>query len=315
MSTTIINHPAGSTAYKKIDQALNQYPWYREYLHNDLARNDYLKILLEHKSDLEAAGLNEDQIHLSSRFPLNAEFTVEQILYDLCVRDIIPSVDYPKDKFALLFQQVHDSFQHESYTTYIFPEEARLLYALTHITKPKFMIFLGSYYGYWAIYAATILKETGGCAYLIDTDKNVISLAEKNMKQFNVDSVVRLINEDAITFLGREKIATDFIVLDPEGPKQGDDPDLLDKAIYYPMMKAATPLLASNGIVLCHNILLDNPVKEDQYFAKKIDYNYGQFTKFLPFMNENYSQGVWYDTTEGVGVFAHKKHLSPTGDI
>lgn len=306
MTSTTVNTP-GSTAHTKINNALKQYSWYSDYLREDLKRPDYWNTLLQHKSQLTSAGLNEDQIHLSSRFPLNEERIVDAILNDLFQRKMITSVDYPKEQFIQLEQKIHQHFDHGSYTTYIFPEEARLLYALTYITKPKVMIFLGSYYGYWAIWAASLLKETGGCAYLIDVDSKVLDLADKNMKVFNLESVVRLINEDAITFLAREKIQHDFLVVDPEGPKVGDDPDLLDKAIYYPMLKAAHPFLDKNGLVLCHNILLDNPIKEDAYFAQKIEYNYNQFTKFLPFMKENYDASAWYDTTEGVGVFAHKK--------
>ena len=152
----------------------------------------------DHKSLLKETGLHEDQIHLSSRFSLNDEQTVDYILEDLQNRNIISSVNYPKDKFDALSHKVANEFMHDSYTTYIFPEEARLLYALTYITKPKTMFFLGSYYGYWAIWSAVILKETGGVAYLVDTDCHVLALAEKNMNKFQCDSVVKYINEDAI---------------------------------------------------------------------------------------------------------------------
>lgn len=303
----IVNKQVGSTAYSKINNVLRNYDWYRNYLEGKTDARNYLRTLLQYETELSAAGLNEDQINLSSRFSLNNEKTVEHILADLLERKIIPSLEYPKERFDFLFQKVVDEFVHEAYTTYIFPEEARLLYALTWIVKPKSMLFLGSYYGYWAIWSASILKETGGVAYLIDIDSNVLALAEKNMKKFNCSSVVKLVNEDAIQFMMREKISHDFLVVDPEGPKQGADPDLLDKAIYYPMVKAAHPYLATNGIILCHNLLLNNPQVENKYFEKKIEYNFGQFSKFLPFMKENYESGVWYDTTEGVGVFAHKK--------
>lgn len=303
----IANKHTGSTAYSKINNVLRHYDWYSGYLEGKTDSRNYLRTLLQHKTELILAGLNEDQINLSSRFLLNNEQAVDHILDDLLERKIIKSVEYPKERFDLLFQKVADEFMHATYTTYIFPEEARLLYALTWIVKPKKMLFMGSYYGYWAIWSASILKETGGVAYLIDIDRNVLALAEKNMAQFNCDSVVRLVNEDAIQFMMREKISHDFLVVDPEGPKQGADPDLLDKAIYYPMVKAAHPCLATNGIVLCHNILLNNLQVENKYFEKKIKYNFGQFSKFLPFMKENYESGVWYDTTEGVGIFAHKK--------
>jgi len=303
----MIHQTTGNTAYQKIDNALSHYDWYMNYRKNRLERSDYLKYLLQFKQKLMDTGLSEDEIHLSTRFSLNDEQTVDYILNDLRNRKMISSVDYPKDKFDLLAQKISQEFIHKSCITYIFPEESRLLYALTYITKPETMLFLGSYYGYWAIWATILLKETNGVAYLVDTDQHMLALAEKNMKKFQCDSVVKYINEDAIQFLAREKIPHDFIVLDPEGPKEGADPDLLDKAIYYPMMKAAHPYLTKDGIILCHNILLTNPILEDPYFAKKIEYNNIQFSKFLPFMMEHYTAGVWYDTTEGVGVFSQKK--------
>lgn len=301
-----ITTTAGSTAFAKIHSVLQKYDWYQDYLQETINRNEYLKILLKFKQELMDSGLNEDQIHLSSRFSLNSEKTVDLILSDLQSKHVLASTDYPKEKFNALYQHISQYFMHASYTTYIFPEEARLLYALTYLMCPKTMVFLGSYYGYWAIWAAAVLMETGGQAYLIDIDTKVMELAEQNVKKFNYGSVLKLINEDAIQYMHREKISHDFMVVDPEGPKKGADPDLLDKAIYYPMVKAALPYLSAHGIILCHNILLTNPVQEDDYFKAKIAYNNGQFTKFLPLMKDNFAVGTWYDTTEGVGFFGKK---------
>lgn len=296
----------GSTAYTKINDKLKSYRWYNNFISNKLNRDDYLKVLLKHAAELRLMGLNDDQIHLSTRFPFSHEEKVDQILEDLCQRKVISSIEYPKQKFEEFFQRVSQDFEHGDYTTYIFPEEARLLYALTYITKPNTIVFLGSYYGYWAIWSLDVLKEFGGKAYLIDIDSKVLMLAKQNMRKFNLDSLVNYINEDAIQFMSREKILHDFLVIDPEGPKLGHDPDLLDKAIYYPMVKAADKHLTDNGIILCHNILLTNPIS-DEYFNKKISYNYGQFTKLLPYMQNNYNICAWYDTTEGVGIFTGKK--------
>ena len=291
-----------SVMHKKMHRILSQYDWYNQFITGKIDRKNYLQCLLENKSGLLKEGLNEDQIHLSTRFPLSNEQIVDFILDDLQQRDMISSVDYPKQAFAALQAQVAAEFVHDIYSTCIFPEEARLLYALTHIRKPKVMMFLGSYYGYWAVWSAAILKETGGTIYLVDTDTRALALTEINMKKFNFDSAVRYINEDAIQYMAREKISHDFLVINSEGPKQGPDPDLLQKAIYYPMIKTAHPYLAKSGLVLCHNILLNHPI-EDAYFEMKISQNQTQFGKFLPFMLENYQAGVWYDTTAGVGVF------------
>lgn|SRR3990167_907539 len=301
------NIQIGSTAYTKINNVLSQYEWYNDYRAMQVNREHYWNTLMQFKPELLKSGLSEDQIHLSSRFSLNAEETVRHILHDLLKQNMIDSIDYPKDEFAVLTEVIAKNFCHGKYMTYIFPEEARLLYALTYIMKPKTMLFLGSYYGYWAIWAIMLLKKMGGKAYLIDIDDSVINLARENMEKFELESVVTLVNEDALEFIAREKIQHDFMVVDPEGPKKGPDPDLLDKAIYYPMVKAAHPYLSTKGIIICHNILLNNPIKEDGYFHDKIKYNKDQFIKFLPFMSENYASGVWYNTTEGVGIFCNKK--------
>ncbi len=293
----------GGTAYDRINQVLKNYNWFVKYKGLELTQNKLLSTLIEHKRELIEAGLNEDQIHLATRFSLNDEETVDAILNDLKNRDIIESTDYPKDYYSHIMADITSNFKHASYLTYIFPEEARLLFALTYIKSPKVMVFLGSYYGYWAIWAAFLLKKQNGMAYLIDIDKDALQLARKNMKHFALEKAIELVHQDGIHFMQTEKIAHDFLVIDPEGPKTSPDPDLLDKAIYYPMARAAHPYLKKNGIVLCHNILLNHTLSSDNYFKKKIQYNHDQFKKFLPFMREHYSAYNWYDTTEGTGIF------------
>lgn len=292
----------GSTAYRKINRALKDYEWYNNFRLGNLDRQDYRGYLSAHMAELKLAGLNEDQIYLSSRFPLRVEETVNKILDELYQSGIIPSSDYPRNKFREFSDRVELRFQHDHYTSYIFPEEAMLLYALTHIVKPKTMLFLGSYYGYWAIWALPALEQFGGIAHLVDLDKNTMKLAERNIIEFGFEKHVNYWNEDVMKVIPREKIQHDFIVLDAEGPKVGNDCDLLDKAIYYPMLKVSDPYLTNNGIVLCHNILLSNPIR-DEYFNDKITYNYKQFSKFLPYIQQNYAMSFQYETTEGVGIY------------
>lgn len=295
------NKTFGNTAFNKINHQLRHFPWYQDFLGNKISRASYLAEILKHQDTLMSSGLNEDQLHLSSRFPINAEQKVDSILKHLQMAKAIPTIDYPKAEFQSLFASRDQNFKHQHFTTYIFPEEARLLFALTHIMKPKRMLFLGSYYGYWSIWALAVLKKYGGEAYLIDIDEKAIQLSKENIQQFGYEDCAQFINEDVMSFINRAKIPHDFIVLDAEGPKVGANPDLLDKAIYYPMIAAAEPYLSKNGMLLCHNILLNNPI-QDHYFEAKIAYNNDQFTKFFPYLKKHFSYTADFDTTEGVGI-------------
>jgi len=292
----------GSTAYHKIDAVLKYYPWYHAFMNGYLPRLHYLHTLLDHEQELLGAGLNQDQIHLSTRFAINAEQAVDSLLQQLRTTQIIPCVDYPKNEFELFWEKVHREFDHTHRLTYIFPEEARLLYALTHILQPLSLLFLGSFYGYLAIWAMPALAAVNGRAYLFDVDEHVLHLAEKNMRHFGFAAYAHSIHENAITYMMRQPIAHDMAVLDAEGPKTGPHPDLLDKAIYYPIIKTSTPALVKNGVVLCHNILTSHALP-DPYYASKVAYHRQQFKKFLPYMQQHYSLQAELLTTEGIGIY------------
>ena len=297
---------SGSTAYKKIDDVLSSYEWYQQFKQRRMSQSDYLSQVLLHQQELLDKGLSEDQIHLSSRFSLNRDLFVANCLEALYHSHVIPTTSYPLDEFYAYAKVVESSFQHGGYFTYIFPEEAQLMFALTHILQPKAMLFLGSYYGYWAIWSIPALKKYNGKACLIDLDPNVLELSKKNMQQMDAHQYVDYVCDDAIEFCQQEKNQYDFIVLDAEGPKTGADPDLLDKAIYYPILSVSMDDLVSSGTVLFHNILLNNPI-EDIYFENKIRDNFNQFKKLLPFIEQNFTHWSHYCSTEGVGVARFKR--------
>lgn len=141
---------------------------------------------------------------------------------------------------------------------------------------------------------------------MLDVDSKVLDLSKHNMQQIGGHQQMHYVCGDAIEFCQRERLDHDFIVLDAEGPKTGPDPDLLDKAIYYPMLDAATHSLTASGSVLFHNILLNNPIA-DTYFENKMNDNFNQFKKLLPFIEQNFSHWSHYDSTEGVGFASHKR--------
>jgi predicted O-methyltransferase YrrM len=296
------NNTQGGTAHMKIHTALDRYNCYKRYINRHASRTEYQKALTEIENEVLGRLLNENQFKLSTRFPIDEEQFVDTILATLNKAKVINDINYPKKDFVDFRKDVKKNFQHENNITYIFPEEERLLFALSHIVKPKHMVFLGSYYGYWSIWAMPALQHYSGKATLIDVNPAVLTLAEKNCKKFSYHSLCTFMADDAIKFFNQTPITHDFAVLDAEGPKFGTDPDLLDKAIYFPIIRATYNALAIGGLLLCHNILLRNAF-EDTYFDTMIANNQQQFSKFLTFIQENFSYTSDFESTEGIGVY------------
>jgi len=256
----------------------------------------------DHYRTLTEAGLNENQIKLSERFPINEVAFVRACLDQLQQRAVIEAVDYPSTNFDTAAAEIETHFKHDRHLTYIFPEEARLLYALAHITTPKRVAFLGSYYGYWAAWALAAMESKSDVA-LLDVDPSVGSLASENLMNLRRGNGARSITTDAIIFMNQaDDESYDWIVLDAEGPKCGLPYDQTDKALYGVMLEAALPKLRPGGLLICHNILLSHH-NDDPYFANMIRNNKRQFYKFDQLVRDNFSATVTFPTTEGVGVY------------
>lgn len=212
------------------------------------------------------------------------------------------STGYPRQELAALRHEAAQAFDHDGRTTYIFPEEARLLYALAHLLRPRTTVFLGSYYGYWAVWALPGILAGGGHVTLVDTDAAVMELARRNLARLGLDAGVEFVVADATVPPPTGTAVVDLCVLDAEGPKDCPDEDLRDKAIYHPIMRAWTPSLRPGGVLVAHNMLLGN-LSPNAYFEAKILHNRGQYARFERHLGEHYDVRRVYPTSEGVGVY------------
>jgi predicted O-methyltransferase YrrM len=252
---------------------------------------------------LTELGLNENQIKLIERFPSSEASFVDAALATLREHDLIATTSYSSDAFEAYRERVASCFEHAGRVTYIFPEEARLLYALAEITRPRRVAFLGSYYGYWAIWALPAIAAAGGRATLVDVNSDHVALARHNIERLGFGANAEVTARDAISYMHESAELFDWIVLDAEGPKRGLPYDETDKALYYPMARAALGRLRPGGILACHNVLLEHP-NDDPYFANVIRNNERQFYRFLPLIEENCPRRVDLPSTEGVGIYA-----------
>lgn len=296
-------------AYDIIDGALRDVPEYQAFRGGLLSRAAYCAWLNSGALRPEDVGLNEDQFNLSTRFPVDERAFVAEVLEGLRQDGVIAATDYPEDEFEALRERVARQFAHEDRTTYIFPEEARLLFALCHLLAPRRTVFPGSYYGYWAVWALPGIRAAGGTATLIDIDPDTMALAERNLTALGLADGVEFATTDAIAH-GLALDPVDLCVLDAEGPSphsapEGIDPDLIDKAIYFPIMEATTPALRPGCLLIAHNMLLGN-LTENRYFSGRIANNRAQYARFHSHLDAHYDLQRLVPSSEGVGIYRRR---------
>jgi predicted O-methyltransferase YrrM len=311
VDTTIPGIAAGP-AYDQIDGALRGHREYRAFLRGSLDRAAYCRWLSSGAVTAEGLGLTEDQLNLSSRFPVDETAYVDRCLRTLRDRGVIESTRYPEREFTEIRRRIDERYEHDGRTTYIFPEEARLLFALAHLLAPRYTAFPGSYYGYWAVWALPGIQAAGGRAVLIDIDASTMELARRNFEALGLlPGGVEFRVADAIA-TGPTLPELDLCVLDAEGPRAGAPADLTDKAIYYPIMAATTPRLSPGGVLVAHNMLLEN-LTTNHYFAGRVANNRRQYAKFHAHLDEHYDVQQTFPTSEGVGVY-RRRAAGPGGD-
>jgi predicted O-methyltransferase YrrM len=67
-------------------------------------------------------------------------------------------------------------------------------------------------------------------------------------------------------------------------------------------MKANTPALRPDGLLVAHNMLLHN-LTGNTYFTAKIANNTSQYARFHAHLDAHYDRHRAYPTSEGVGIY------------
>ena len=292
----------GGTIHSRISSVVGAYDKYRKYMRSEIDLDEYYSSLLLDEDFLISQGLTENQVHLTTRFPRDDELFVDEFLSLLHRRHLIQCVDYDKDDFRHYREIVRREFFHGGYETFIFPEEERLMYALSQILKPRSVILLGSYYGYWGIWLMPVIKKLGGIAFFVDIDDKVADVCLENMSRFGYLSVSKVVTDDAVVFMREQRQRYDFAVLDAETPWDHPDPTMRGKAIYYPLALECKAHMTSDAALIAHNILLSNKL-DDPHFNGQIARNEVSFREFLPFMAREFSRSAIAHSSEGVGVY------------
>ena len=274
------------TVFSNVDRALSGFAFYRDYRAGVISQEEFAARLDEH-----AAELGDDWLlGQAKRFPADDAACVAEALKVLERQGFISDATYPQEGFDAFRTRVRSDYEHETRSTYIFPEEERLVYALASIVQPRLALTAGSYYAYWAIWAMPAVAEAGGRAILCDPDPAVCALAGRNLDGMGYADVAEVRNEDAMKVYPTLDAPVDLMLLDASGPGDHPDPDYHGKRIYYPLLKGAFEHLADGALVVVHNAqgAADSP----------------SMRKFYDFVREHFTRRAEFATTCGVGVYA-----------
>ncbi|KAJ8128090.1 hypothetical protein O1611_g5545 [Lasiodiplodia mahajangana] len=287
------------TIYDRINLILGDTPIYKAFRRGEIGVAKYQQwIEIESHNTQAVQQLNEDQLNLSGRTPVNKQEFVQRALSQCMAHDIIADDHFDAGEVRKELTRIDSGYDHGGFSTYIFPGENDVLYAIVRKTRPGRAVFMGSYYGYRAAMAKAA-HPTMELA-LVDINTVVMARASENFARLGLAGGTRFVTGDAETFAG-ELEELDLAVLDAEGPKSEDVPeDYRDKAIYYPHLRAMLDKLRSGAIVIAHNVILSN-FSGSGYFSKKQENYRQQYSKFLPLFKTGFAYTI-IDSTEGMLV-------------
>lgn len=289
--------------YDLIQRELSPHPDYLQLRSGQLSAAQYLKRLETSSDQAIGSALSENQRHLVARFPLSEEAFVDRALHNLRARGVIETVEYPKESFLTFRERVRENFDHGGYMTFIFPEEERLVFALSHIMRPSNALFLGSYYGYWGIWMLPAVYHSGGKATFIDPNPNTNAVARQNILALGFAGCANVLDAEGTHYLQEYAGSQfDFVLLDAEGPDDATDPNFRGKRVYLPLMEAVRPRLRQGATVMVHNILLTSQFS-NAYFDGLIEKNADELSPFINYASKHFSYQEAIESTEGVGVY------------
>lgn len=270
-----------------VEKILASKEYYKDYLNRKINSKQFEEAMRADTSLSNVAGFNDYNFHRISLTPPDEKLPAETIIGHLADNNIIPNTDGMYDGFDEYRKHIRENYNHGDFFTCIYPEDERLLYAVTKISPPKNAFIAGAYYGYFAIWAMKFVKENGGTMILSDVDNEVCELAKLNFEKLGYIDNAKIDCEDAEKLLLTRTEPIDMLILDATG--RGDDPrpEYRGKRIYGSLLKAAKHLLRKGSVIVIHNMESENP----------------EMKMLVDELKSINALGASYDTYNGLGVY------------
>ncbi len=294
------SNPRSGPVFAIAQSVLATRPEYRSFLDGG-PRGAFNFFLNSIAPDLIAAGLPPDDVQFAKRYPRSQTAFVREALRRLTGIGILPQPDYDETGYERLAAQIRDAYDHGPFRTYIYPEEARLLFAIADILRPRSAIFLGSYYGYWARAPLSVIARHGGRAVLVDPDPKAQDVARHNLQSAGLTDAVEFAVTTGQDYLQETADRYDLVVLDAETPRDFPDPQQRGKAVYGPLLQNALARMTADATLVCHNYLFED-VAGCRFFDRIIERNRGEMAAFLDIAAREFAGLEECTSTEGIGV-------------
>ena len=122
------------------------------------------------------------------------------------------------------------------------PESGRLLYALVRATRPATVVEFGMSFGISAIHLASAVRDNGtGRVLTTELSDTKIAAAKQTFAKTGLDSVITILEGDALSTLAELDGPVDFVLLDGW------------KDLYLPVIKLLEPRLSAGVLVVADN--------------------------------------------------------------
>ena len=287
------------------DQVLGvmaEYEFFRDWQAGRSGHDRYIDALEAHLPELEERfGGPWIPRFLVSRYPSSFDENVETITRDLHEAGFVGSIP-PWDGFEAFRQVMRERYDHAEKCTSINHDEAWVLYNISAAVRPRRLVAIGSYYGYWTAWAMPGVEAADGKAVLIDPDEGDCALAQHNFDRLGHGQRTMVVPRKAEDVLPRMKKQVDMVLLDAAGSHDHPDPTYRGKGIYAHLIGEVFDKLKDGGLLVVHNDYRRD-VGGNRLCQAELDEADAQLAPFHEFCAGHFRKCYVAATPDGVGVY------------
>lgn len=162
----------------------------------------------------------------------------------------------------------------ENHRPIIQKEIGQFIKVMLNIIKPKKILEVGTNVGFSSIFMCQTLNKNVDILS-IEINEDVCNEAIDNIKKFECEKNIRIINDDAITAL--DYISEKFDIAFIDAAKSHYD-EFLDKIL---------KILNPNGIIICDNVLYKGLIANDELVTKRKRTIVRNMREFLEYVSTN----------------------------
>ncbi len=268
-----------------------------DYRAGRITRAEYAAALDTHADELlPRLDGRRGLLEVAKDYPPDFDASADAILESLVADGILPALpDAPFDEFRARMRADYD---HNTRRTSIHPDDARLAYFISMAVQPKRLLVVGSYYGYWAVWAMPGVAAASGHAVLVDPDREVSALAERNFDALGYGACSTVHAKVAEDVFPDIEPGLNLVLLDAAGSGDHPDPAYHGKGIYGFLVEPIYELMRDGALLVVHN---DAP--HDASPDGDGDEREPELDRFHTFCREHFRNHRVPDTVAGFGVY------------